>query len=76
MKAVVMDDAEIGEESIIGAGALVTQGTKIPPRSLVLGSPAKVIRPLKEEEIKFLHQSAENYKQYVKWYREGGFNGE
>jgi carbonic anhydrase/acetyltransferase-like protein (isoleucine patch superfamily) len=75
MRAVVMDDAEIGEESIIGAGALVTQGAKIPPRSLVIGSPAKVARSLNDEEIKFLHQSAENYKQYVKWYREGGFNG-
>ena len=75
MRAVVMDHAEIGEECIIGAGALVTEGTKIPPRSLVLGSPAKVVRPLKDEEIAFLHKSAENYKQYVKWYRESGFNG-
>lgn len=75
MRAVVMDHAEIGEESIVGAGALVTEGTKIPPRSLVVGSPAKVVRPLKDEEIAFLHKSAENYKQYVKWYRESGFNG-
>ncbi|MEW6058378.1 MAG: gamma carbonic anhydrase family protein [Bdellovibrionota bacterium] len=75
MRAVVMDGVEVGEESIIGAGALVTQGMKIPPRSLVTGAPAKVTRPLKQEEIKFLHQSAENYKQYVKWYRESGFNG-
>lgn len=75
MRAVVMDHAEIGQECIIGAGALVTEGTKIPPRSLVLGSPAKVVRPLKDEEIAFLSKSAENYKQYVKWYRESGFNG-
>lgn len=73
MRSVVMDHAEIGEESIIGAGALVTENTKIPPRSLVLGSPAKVVRPLRDEEIAFLHQSAENYKKYVQWYREGGF---
>lgn len=75
MRAVIMDHAEIGEYSFIGAGALVTQGVKIPPRSLVLGSPAKVVRPLTEEELKFLPQSAENYKQYVEWYRQGGFNG-
>jgi carbonic anhydrase/acetyltransferase-like protein (isoleucine patch superfamily) len=75
MRACVMDGAEIGDECIIAAGALVTQGTKIPPRSMVMGSPAKVVRPLKEEEIKFLYQSAENYKKYVKWYREDGFNG-
>lgn len=73
MRAVVMDDAEVGDECIIGAGALVTQGTKIPPRSLVLGSPAKVIRALNDEEIAFLHKSAENYKKYVGWYRESGF---
>lgn len=75
MRAVVMDHAEVGEECIIGAGALVTENTKIPPRSLVLGSPGKVARPLKDEEIAFLRKSAENYKQYVKWYRESGFNG-
>ncbi len=73
MRATVMDHAEIGKESLIGAGALVIQGTKIPPRTLAMGSPAKVIRPLTKQEIDFLHQSAENYKQYVKWYREGGF---
>lgn len=74
MRAVVMDHAEIGEESMIGAGALVTQDMKVPPRSLVLGAPAKVVRPLTEEEIAYLHKSADNYKQYVQWYREGGFN--
>jgi carbonic anhydrase/acetyltransferase-like protein (isoleucine patch superfamily) len=73
MRAVVMDHAEVGEECIIGAGSLVTQDTKIPPRSMVMGSPAKVVRALTDEEIKFLHQSAENYKKYVKWYRESGF---
>ena len=50
MGAVVLDGAVIGEQSIIGAKALVTGGTKIPPGSLVLGSPAKVVRALSEEE--------------------------
>lgn len=75
MRATIMDHAEIGEESLVGAGALVTERAKIPPRSLVLGAPAKVVRALTDEEVAFLHQSAENYKKYVKWYREGGFNG-
>lgn len=75
MRAVIMDHAEIAAECMIGAGALVTPGTKVPPRSLVIGSPAKVSRSLREEEIRFLHQSAENYKAYVQNYREGGFNG-
>ena len=74
MRACVMDDAEIGSECIIGAGALVTQGTKIPPRSLVIGSPAKVARALTDEEVAMVRKSAENYKQYVAWYRqEKGF---
>lgn len=75
MRSVVMDGAELGEESLLGAGALVTPGTRVPPRSLAMGSPARTVRALKAEEIAFLHQSAENYKQYVQWYREGGFHG-
>lgn len=50
MGAVVMDNARIGEGSIVGAGALVTGGVVIPPRSLVIGRPAKVVRPLREDE--------------------------
>jgi len=50
MGAIVLDGAVIGERSIIGAGALVTGGTVIPPGSLVLGSPAKVVRTLSTEE--------------------------
>ena len=46
MGAIVMDKAVIGEGTIVGAGSLVTQGLKVPPRSLVLGSPAKVVREL------------------------------
>ena len=61
MKAVILDGAEIGDECLIGAGALVTSRTKIPPRSLVLGSPAKVVRQLTETEILFLRASAEKY---------------
>ncbi len=61
MGAVILDDAEIGDDCIVGAGALVTKGTKVPRGSLVIGSPAKVARPLKDEEIAFLRKSAENY---------------
>ncbi len=50
MGAIILDGAVIGERSIIGAGALVTGGTVIPPGSLVLGSPAKVVRTLSKEE--------------------------
>ncbi len=50
MGAIVLDGAVIGERSIIGAGALVTGGTEVPPGSLVLGSPAKVVRKLDAAE--------------------------
>jgi len=61
MQAVILDGAEIGDECLIGAGALVTSRTKIPPRSLVLGSPAKVVRQLTEAEILFLRANADKY---------------
>jgi carbonic anhydrase/acetyltransferase-like protein (isoleucine patch superfamily) len=61
MGAIVLDRAEIGEESIVGAGALVTQGKKFPPRSLILGSPAKVVRALTGEEVANLHDHAAAY---------------
>ncbi|HPG23480.1 MAG TPA: transferase hexapeptide repeat family protein [Amaricoccus sp.] len=51
MNAVVMDEAEVGESSIVGALAFVPAGRKIPPRSLAVGSPAKVLRELTDQEI-------------------------
>ena len=51
MGAIVLDGAVVGENSIVGAGALVTKGNVIPAGSMVLGSPARVKRPLTEEEI-------------------------
>ena len=61
MGAIIMDDAEIGDNCIIGAGTLITKRTKIPPGHLVMGSPGKVIRPLNAEELAFLGKSAANY---------------
>lgn len=68
MGCTVMDEVVIGEQCLIGAGSLVTQGMKVPPRSLVFGRPAKVIRPLKPEEIESLAHSADNYLLYKTWY--------
>jgi carbonic anhydrase/acetyltransferase-like protein (isoleucine patch superfamily) len=61
MGAVILDGAIIGEQSLIGAKALVTQGTKIPPGSLVLGAPAKVVRQLSKEERAGLKWWAQKY---------------
>lgn len=61
MQATVLDGAVVGAQSIVGAGALVTKGTQIPEGSLVLGSPAKVVRPLTEVERSGLKSMAEKY---------------
>ena len=61
MGATVLDGAEIGEQSIVGANALVTQAARIPPGSLVLGSPAKVVRALSPKEREGLKYWAEKY---------------
>lgn len=61
MGATILDGAEIGEQSIIGANALVTQAAQIPPGSLVLGSPAKVVRTLSPKEREGLKCWAEKY---------------
>ena len=61
MGAIILDGAVIGERSIIGAGALVTGGTVIPPGSLVIGSPAKVVRTLPQEEQEKVKYWAEKY---------------
>ena len=61
MGAIVLDGAEIGPRCIIGAGALVTQHKKIPSGSLVMGSPAKVVRQLDLEEQQSIKTWAEKY---------------
>ncbi len=64
----ILDGAVIGKESIVGAGAVVTSNKKFPPRSLILGAPAKVVRQLTDEEVKALYQSAKNYVNYKNQY--------
>jgi gamma-carbonic anhydrase len=61
MGAVILDGAVIGRQSVIGAKALVTQGTVIPPGSLVLGSPAKVVRALTRQERSGVKYWAQKY---------------
>jgi carbonic anhydrase/acetyltransferase-like protein (isoleucine patch superfamily) len=61
MQATILDDAVIGHGSVIGAGALITQRTVIPPRSLVLGSPGRVVRQLGEEDEAFHRALAMKY---------------
>jgi carbonic anhydrase/acetyltransferase-like protein (isoleucine patch superfamily) len=59
--SIVLNGAEVGEGAMVGAGSLVTPGTKIPPGMLALGSPARVKRPLTEEEKRHVQAGVENY---------------
>ena len=68
MGAVVMDGVEVEDYVLIGAGALLTPNKKIPSGVLVAGVPAKVVRDLREEEIKLIEESAENYVKYKNEY--------
>ena len=67
MSATILDGAVIGKESIVGAGSLVTKNKIFPPRSLIMGTPAKVIRTLSDQEVEELYASA---KRYVKFKNE------
>ena len=69
MGSTVLDGAIIGEQSIIGARALVTQGMKIPPGSLVLGVPARIVRALTATERAGLRSFAEKYVILARHYR-------
>lgn len=70
MGAIILDGAEIGARSIIGAGALVTGGKKIPPGSLVIGSPGKVVRQLSLEEQAGIRGWADRYVEVSRAYLE------
>ncbi|WVN41220.1 gamma carbonic anhydrase family protein [beta proteobacterium MWH-UniP1] len=61
IQAVVLNDAVIGKDCLIGACALVTSGTVIPDRSMVVGSPAKVLRQLTDDEIARMQRGTQSY---------------
>ena len=64
MSATILDNAVIGEGSIVGANSLVTAGKKFPPKSLIMGSPAKVVKQLTNEDVEKLIKHAEKYVKY------------
>lgn len=61
MGATVLDHAEIGEECIIGANTLIPSGKKFPPRSLIIGSPGKVVRELTPADLEMIQESIDSY---------------
>ncbi len=68
--SIIMNGVKIGEECLIGANTLIPEGKEIPPRSMVLGAPGKVIRQLSEEDVKRFGGAAgryvANWKRYAK----------
>jgi len=68
MNSTILDGAIISKESIIGAGALVTGNKKFPPRSLIIGSPAKMVRQLTDKEVEELYASALRYVKFKNEY--------
>jgi carbonic anhydrase/acetyltransferase-like protein (isoleucine patch superfamily) len=61
IQAVVLNKAKIGKGCIVGAGSLVTEGKEFPDYSMIMGSPAKVVRQLDEATVQKLRQSAQHY---------------
>ena len=69
MSATILDNAVIGEGSIVGANSLVTAGKVFPPRSMIMGSPAKVVKQLSQEDVDKLIAHAGRYIEYKNEYR-------
>src|SRR5262249_17905336 len=68
MRVTILNNAKIGSQCVIGAGALVTEGTVIPARSLAMGMPAKVKRELTDEEVAGSDEYARRYYSYKETY--------
>ena len=71
IQAVVLNGAKIGKHCLVGAGALVTEGKEFPDGSMIIGSPAKVVRQLTPEQIAGLQRSAEHYVENARRFASG-----
>jgi carbonic anhydrase/acetyltransferase-like protein (isoleucine patch superfamily) len=69
--AIVLNRAVIGRECLIGAGSLIAEDKIIPERSLVLGSPGRIVRQLTDEDVARIRHTAEHYTEHSRNYREG-----
>ncbi|MGH9908265.1 MAG: gamma carbonic anhydrase family protein [Pyrinomonadaceae bacterium] len=67
--SIVLDDVRVGAQSLVAAGSLLVPGTIVPPRSLVMGAPGKVKRPLTEEEVASLDLFWKNYVDFTRRYK-------
>ncbi|WP_408009582.1 gamma carbonic anhydrase family protein [Pseudalkalibacillus sp. A8] len=70
MGTTILDGAEIGESAFIGANTLIPPGKKIPPRTMVMGSPGKVVRELTEKDLELIQLTINTYEQKAKEFKE------
>ncbi len=71
MGAILLSGSRIGAQSLVAAGAVVKEGFVVPPRSLVAGVPARIVRTLSDEELRAIGESAEGYVRKIRQYLEG-----
>jgi carbonic anhydrase/acetyltransferase-like protein (isoleucine patch superfamily) len=71
MGSILLDNVSVGDECVIGAGSLLPQRMVVPPRSLVLGRPARIVRPVNDDELRMGVDGARRYLEYVRQYLEG-----
>ena len=71
MGSTILDGARVGRGSLVGAGALITPGSVIPPSSLVLGAPARVVRPVNPREREQIEYGASHYVELARRYLAG-----
>jgi carbonic anhydrase/acetyltransferase-like protein (isoleucine patch superfamily) len=74
MGAIVMNGAIIGEDCLVGAGALVTEGKVFPPRTLILGNPARAVAEITDDHLATLRRATAHYVQAGQRYREAGWD--
>lgn len=70
IQAVILNGAKIGKNCLVGAGALVTEGKEFPDNSLIIGSPAKAVRTLSEEQIAGLKANSANYAERATYFKQ------
>ena len=68
--AVVLNGAKIGENCLIGANALITEGKEIPPRSVVMGAPGKIVREIGDDDLVRIRRGVQSYIERARLYRE------
>lgn len=73
MGALLLSGCEIGEGCLIAAGTLITEKRRIPPRSVVMGVPGKVVREVRDEDLRHTHEIAAHYLELAQRYSHGAF---